>query len=332
MNTSNSSEISSEIQTVTVSEDQVGLRVDALLAKALPQVSRAKIQKSMRKGLVWIDGEKAKPSFRVKEGQEIKFELPPVESDAPIPEDIPLEILFEDDHMAAINKPPAMVVHPAKGHWSGTLTAALAFHFQKLSGVGGEHRPGIVHRLDRDTSGVIIVAKTDQAHRNLAKQFELRTVNKTYLAIVSPEPDRDRHLVDKPIGHHPYQREKMAIRVGHSTSRDASTFFEIVERFRGFAIVHAMPKTGRTHQIRLHLAHWGHPVLADRLYSGRAKIMSEQISKEKKDDSVLLDRQALHALKIEFAHPETGERMTVEAPLREDLMHTIEALRKHRRK
>lgn len=322
----------SNTQSVCVTQDLDGLRVDALLAKALPQTSRAKIQKSIRKGLVWIDGEKAKPSFRVKEGQEIKFELPPVESDAPIPEDIPLEILFEDDHLVAINKPPAMVVHPAKGNWSGTLTAALAFHFEQLSGVGGEHRPGIVHRLDRDTSGVILVAKTDQAHRKLAKQFELRTVNKTYLAIVSPEPDRDRHLVDKPIGHHPYQREKMAIRVGHSTSREASTFFEVVERFRGFAVVHAMPKTGRTHQIRLHLAHWGHPVLADRLYSGRAKIMSEQISKDKNNVSVLLDRQALHALKIEFAHPETDERMAIEAPIRQDLENTLEALRKYRDK
>ena len=323
---------SSEIQCVTVSQDQVGLRVDALLAQVLPQVSRAKIQKSIRKGLVWIDGEKAKPSFRVRESQQIKFEMPPQESDAPIPEDIPLEIIFEDEHIAAVNKPPAMVVHPAKGHWSGTLTAALAFHFQKLSGVGGEHRPGIVHRLDRDTTGVILVAKTDQAHRVLAKQFEQRTVTKTYLAIVSPEPDRDRHLVDKPIGQHPYQREKKAIRVGHSTSRDASTFFEVVDHFRGFAVIHAMPKTGRTHQIRLHLAHWGHPVLADRLYSGRAKIMSEQISKDKSDDSVLLDRQALHALKIEFSHPISSERMTLSAPIPNDILSTIEALRKHRKK
>lgn len=320
-----------ESQSVTVAPEQAGMRVDALLAQALPQVSRAKIQKSIRKGLVWIDGEKAKPSFRVKEMQEINFELPPQESDAPIPEDIPLEIIFEDEHMAAVNKPPAMVVHPAKGHWSGTLTAALAFHFQKLSGVGGENRPGIVHRLDRDTSGVILVAKTDQAHRALAKQFEQRTVNKTYLAIVSPEPDRDRHLVDKPIGLHPYQREKMAIRIGHSTSREASTFFEVAERFRGFAVIHAQPKTGRTHQIRLHLAHWGHPVLADRLYSGRAKIMSEQISKDKTDETVLLDRQALHALKIEFDHPVSQERMTLDAPIRSDLVNTIEALRKYRR-
>lgn len=321
-----------ETQSVTVAPEQAGMRVDALLAQALPQVSRAKIQKSIRKGLVWIDGEKAKPSFRVKELQVVQFELPPQESDAPIPEDIPLEIIFEDEHLAAVNKPPAMVVHPAKGHWSGTLTAALAFHFQKLSGVGGENRPGIVHRLDRDTSGVILVAKTDQAHRALAKQFEQRTVTKTYLAIVSPDPDRDRHLVDKPIGHHPYQREKMAIRVGHSTSREASTFFEVAERFRGFAVIHAQPKTGRTHQIRLHLAHWGHPVLADRLYSGRAKIMSQQISKDKTDEAVLLDRQALHALKIEFAHPVSQERMTLEAPVRSDLANMIEALRKHRQK
>ncbi len=318
-------------ESIQVTEDLVGERVDALIAKALPQISRAKIQRAIRKGLVWIDGSMAKPSIRVRLDQQVDFELPPVERDTPIAEDIPLEILFEDEHLVAINKPPAMVVHPAKGHWSGTLTAALAFHFQQLSSVGGDHRPGIVHRLDRDTSGVILVAKTDVAHRALASQFEQRTVKKEYLAIVSPAPDRDRELIQKSIGVHPFQREKMAIREEHSTSRSAETFFEVKERMRGFALVVAKPKTGRTHQIRVHLAHWGYAVLADRLYSGRAKIFRSQISKDRKEDEVvLLDRQALHAQNIEFAHPASGERMSISAPLAEDIARTIAVLREYR--
>lgn len=318
-------------ETIEVIEECVGMRVDALIAKSFPQISRAKIQRSMRKGLVQVDGVVAKPSQRVKLDQRVSFELPPIESDAPIPEDIPLDILFEDEHVVAINKPPAMVVHPAKGHWSGTLTAALAFHFQKLSSIGGEHRPGIVHRLDRDTSGVILIAKTDAAHQGLASQFEQRTVSKEYVAIVSPAPDRDRELIKKPIGAHPYQREKMAIRESHSTSRNAETFFEVMERMRGFAVVQAKPKTGRTHQIRVHLSHWGCPVLADRLYSGQSKILRSQISKVSSDaEIVLLDRQALHAQKIEFSHPVSGERMSVEAPLAKDMVQTIETLREFR--
>lgn len=318
-------------ESILVTDELVGWRVDALIAKSFPQISRAKIQRSIRKGMVWVDGSKAKPSQRVKLAQRIDFELPPVESDMPIAEDIPLDVLFEDDHLVAINKPPAMVVHPAKGHWSGTLTAALAFHFQQLSSVGGDHRPGIVHRLDRDTSGVILVAKTDAAHRGLATQFEQRTVSKQYLALVSPAPDRDRELIQKSIGVHPYQREKMAIREQHANSRSAETFFEVQERMRGFAVVIAKPKTGRTHQIRVHLAHWGCPVLADRLYSGRAKIFRSQISKDRNEDEiVLLERQALHAQSIEFDHPESGERMTITAPLSSDIENTIEVLRQYR--
>lgn len=317
-------------ESIEIEEEHVGIRVDALIAQAFPQLSRAKIQRTIRKGTVWVDGKAAKPSLRVKLGQKVEFEMPPPDVDHAIPEDIPLDILFEDEHVVAVNKPPAMVVHPAKGHWSGTLTAALSFHFQQLSSLGGAHRPGIVHRLDRDTSGVILVAKTDQAHQSLASQFEKRTVQKQYLAIVSPSPDRDRDLIKKPIGVHPYQREKMAIREQHSTSRDAETFFEVEERFRGFALIKAKPKTGRTHQIRVHLAHWGCPVLADRLYSGRAKILSTQVSQDRDDEAVLIERQALHARYIEFEHPVSAEPVAVTAPIPEDFERTLEALRKYR--
>jgi 23S rRNA pseudouridine1911/1915/1917 synthase len=244
-------------------------------------------------------------------------------------ENIPLDILFEDEQLIAVNKPAGMVVHPAKGHWSGTLTAALSYHFENLSQVGGAERPGIVHRLDRDTTGVMLVAKTDQAHVKLNYQFEKRTVVKTYLAIVSPAPDRDRDWIRQPIGVHPYQREKMAIREGHPTSRAAETFFEVQERFTGFALVKAFPKTGRTHQIRLHLAHIGCPVLCDRLYSGRSKLETGKLDPNL-PNQILLTRQALHAESICFKHPVSGQRMSIEAPLPADVSTTLDFLRQHR--
>ena len=184
--------------------------------------------------------------------------------------------------IAAVNKPPGMVVHPAKGHWAGTLAAALQFHFDQLSTAGGATRPGIVHRLDRDTSGVMVVAKTDEAHMRLAEQFEARTVEKEYFALCAGVPGRDRDLIDLPVGAHPYHREKMAIRHDHATSRTAQTFYEVVERFDGFSAIKALPKTGRTHQIRLHLASIGCPVLCDRLYGGRSQITRGELSRTRR--------------------------------------------------
>lgn len=336
------SEQPTEQITLVVDETVALSRLDSFLASNFSNFSRAKLQRAIAKGKVTVDGKVAKASLKLKTGQSVSLTLPEQVSEAPIPEDIPLDIVFEDEHMAAVNKPPAMVVHPAKGHWSGTLTAALAFHFQNLSTVGGEGRPGIVHRLDRDTSGIILIAKTDEAHSKLAKQFELRTVKKTYWAIVSPAPDHDRGVIDKPIGTHPYQREKMAIRENHKSSRTASSFFEIMERFgentKGeknsdtnkntkAALVLVQPKTGRTHQIRVHLAHLGSPVLCDRLYGGRAQIRVNEIDRRSKDDTVLLARQALHAKSIEFDHPETGERMKLEAKVPTDIEKTLDFLR-----
>ena len=306
------------------------MRLDSFLVSQFPKFSRAKLQRVVGKQQVTVDGVISKSSLKLKLGQQVEIVLPSAEPVEAIPENIPLELLYEDDDIVAVNKPPAMVVHPAKGHWSGTLTAALAFHFDQLSHVGGATRPGIVHRLDRDTSGVILVAKSDMAHHHLARQFEQRTVEKEYWAIVSPPPDKDRDLIDKPIGVHPYQREKMAIRDGHSTTRTALTRFEVAERFNGFAVVHLFPKTGRTHQLRVHLAHAGSPVLCDRLYSGRARVTRGDFSGDRSEQEVLLERQALHARKISFDHPITDERVTVEAPLRPDLMSTLDAIKAYR--
>lgn len=317
-------------ETIVVDESEDLERLDSFLRRHYPKFSRVKIQRSIAAGDVLVDGSSAKSSTRVKTDQKITFLIPAASPEGSLPEDIPLDILFEDDHMVAINKPPAMVVHPAKGHWSGTLTAALAFHFKSLSSVGGPTRPGIVHRLDRDTSGVILVAKTDNAHRGLASQFEQRTVNKEYLAIVTPSPDRDSDMIDKPIGAHPYQREKKAIRENHSTSRDAVSVYEVEQRFRGFGLIRVKPKTGRTHQIRVHMAHAGYPVLCDKLYSGRASFALKDLTRNEDDVQMILDRQALHAHQIEFAHPETGQRQTILAPLPEDMRNTLDCLGKLR--
>ena len=306
------------------------MRLDSYLVRHFSKHSRVKLQRAIAAGDVTVDEKSARSSTKLKRDQKIVFTPPEIQSDAPIPEDIPLIVLFEDEHMVAINKPPQMVVHPAKGNWKGTLTSALAFHFNQLSSVGGETRPGIVHRLDRDTSGVILVAKTDEAHRVLASQFEHRSVEKEYFAIVTPAPDRDRDMIDKPIGAHPYQREKKTIREGHSTSRSAQSFYEVIKRYRGFATVRVRPKTGRTHQIRVHLAHVGCAVLCDKLYSGRASIKRSQLDPRCEDDGVLLDRQALHAFKIEFDHPQSGERMSVTAELPDDLRETIKMIEEHR--
>jgi 23S rRNA pseudouridine1911/1915/1917 synthase len=229
-----------------------------------------------------------------------------------------------------INKPPGMVVHPGRGHWEGTLASALRYHFDQLSEYGGPTRPGIVHRLDRDTSGVILIAKTDTAHQRAAGQFENRLVSKEYLALTLGAPNRDRDLIDLPIGVHPYQREKMAIRRDHPTAKPAQSFYEVERRFNGFALVRIAPKTGRTHQIRLHLASVGCPVLCDRLYGGRAKITLGELRRDPNDATVLIDRQALHAARLTVRHPLTDAEMTFEAPLPEDMQRTLDALAKFR--
>jgi 23S rRNA pseudouridine1911/1915/1917 synthase len=289
-----------------------------------------KLRQAINAGGVQVDDKRTKASYRLRLGQTVVITLPELVVEGQIGEDIPLDILYEDDHLIAVNKSPDMVVHPAKGHWAGTLTSALAFRFRQLSSVGGPTRPGIVHRLDRETSGVIVVAKTDQAHLGLAAQFEARTTEKEYTAIVFGSLDRDRDMIEQPIGVHPYHREKMAIRPDHPTTRDAKTFYEVVERFRGFAVVKVLPKTGRTHQIRVHLAHAGAPVLCDRLYGGRSQITLGEITGAGESE-VLLNRHALHARRLALTHPITNEPLEFVAPLPGDLEILLAALRMHRR-
>ncbi len=313
-----------------VSATDVGTRLDAFLASHLPQYSRVRLRQLIQTAAVQVDGQTRKAAYRLQMGQSVQIEIPADERPGPEPENIPLEILYEDEQIAVINKPIGMVVHPAKGHWSGTLTAALAYHFHQLSQVGGVARPGIVHRLDRDTSGVMVVAKTDDAHRALALQFEQRTVRKEYFAICRGVTDRDRDEIDQPIGVHPYQREKMAIRSGHPTSRPATTFFEVRRRFRGFLSLRAYPKTGRTHQIRVHLSHIGCPIVCDPLYTGQRVLTRGELLGQQTDDQIVLDRLALHARRLAVHHPVTGKPLEFEAPLPralEDFLQTLEELR-----
>src|SRR5439155_25508089 len=222
--------------------------------------------------------------------------------------------------LAVIDKPAGMVVHPAKGNWSGTLVNALQFHFHEhLSRENGVYRAGIVHRLDKDTSGVILVAKDDQTHRECANQFETRKVFKEYVAIAAGELDRDTDYIEARIKHHPHDREKMAVTTDPSDpdAKEALSYYEVLERFRGFTLVRVQPRTGRTHQIRVHLASVGCPVLADRLYSGRDQIrlsdLVPQLDPER--DEVLMPRQALHAFRLRFRHPRKGNMLEIEAPL-----------------
>lgn len=324
-------ELSSEPIEILVEPERIGTRLDAFLAELFPLYSRAHLRRVIDAGGVEVDGRRTKVAYKLRQGERVTIALPELPGkEGPEPENIPLDVLYEDEYMAVVNKPPAMVVHPSKGHWSGTLTAALAYRFEHLSTTGGPTRPGIVHRLDRDTSGVIAIAKTDRAHVALAAQFEARTTEKEYLAIVVGSPSLDRDVIDQPIGAHPYQREKKAIRANHSTSREARTVYEVSERFDGFAAVKVFPKTGRTHQIRLHLAHIGHAVLCDRLYGGRSQITRGEIRRDTNDDHVLLARQALHARRLALTHPTTNEPIEFVAPLPDDMTAVLEELRASR--
>ena len=326
-------ELSNTPDSFVVKARMVGKRIDAYLTGRFPDYSRSVFQKVIEAEAVLVNGQPVKASYRVRLGDEIRVWLPELADEIPAPEDIPIEIMYEDEGFTVVNKPPGMVTHPSKGHWTGTLVNALQFHYDSLSTLAGEHRPGIVHRLDRDTSGLLIVAKDDRAHRHLALQFEERTIRKEYLALVSGVPQRDSDYVERLIGPHPTNREKMAIRLPEDGGKSAVTYYEVIERFRGYAYVRCKPLTGRTHQIRVHLAHVGHPIVADKLYSGRDRLtLADLIGPDAPDaDKVILDRQALHAHTLHLTHPFTNEELNLTAPLPDDIAGALAALRTHRR-
>ena len=265
-----------------------------------------------------------KPGYRVKNGDQVKGIIPPPEPLTFRPEPIPIEILFEDDQMIVVNKQPGLVVHPAPGHYSGTLVNALLYHCPTLGSIGGKIRPGIVHRLDKDTSGVLVVARNDAAHHHLARQFKSRQVKKRYLALVHGQVKGESGTVAFPIGRHPVDRKKMSTR--SRKARGAETRWKVKERFDGVTLLDLDLKTGRTHQIRVHCAAIGHPVVGDAVYGGRRRLAISG-SRENVSPQIKVARQMLHAQFLQLVHPEDQRPMSFEAPLPADMAELIEAFR-----
>lgn len=322
-----------------------GWRVDHYLTRLFPNYSRALFQKAIEQRSVLVNDQPVKASRRLYPGDALSVRLPALPDQTLPPEDIPLEILFEDDFLVVLNKPAGMITHPGKGNYRGTLAGALQFHFDRLSDVAGKLRPGIVHRLDRDTSGVLVVAKDNQVHHRLSGQFERREVTKEYRAIAWGVVERDSDYIETWLRINPREREKMMVCEAGGTAREAVTFYEVLERFYDFTYVRLLPKTGRTHQLRVHLRHIGHPIVADRLYGGRTALTRSYLAGGSADrdvantaadntagDDMLLSRQALHAFRLSFRHPATDERLQFEAPLPPDMETTLAALRNTRQK
>ena len=299
------------------------LRLDQALARLIPDQSRNFLARLIDQGKVLVDGKPiTKRSHRLGDARHVVVNIPPPTSVDVVSQPLPLDILYNDEDLAVINKPAGLVVHPAAGHPDSTMVNALLFHLDRLSGIGGELRPGIVHRLDKDTSGVMIVAKNDLAHRRLSEAWTTSAVRKEYVALVYGTPKQLRGLIDKPIGRDPRNRKKMAAVAG---GRKAVTEFEVLERFRHLSLVRCILKTGRTHQIRVHLKSIGHPIVGDPVYSGPQwrGIPDKRLQKI----LAAFPRQALHAARITFPHPRSGNSMTFEAPLPPDFASLLESLR-----
>jgi 23S rRNA pseudouridine1911/1915/1917 synthase len=306
-----------------VDDAAASTRLDVFAASRLPGLSRSRLKRLIEAGLVNVDGRLVRPAYQVKAGQVVELVIPPAEPVDLRPEPIPLTVLFEDEHLIVVNKQPGLVVHPAPGHYTGTLVHALLHHCPDLAGVGGELRPGIVHRLDKDTSGVLVATKTDQAHQGLVEQFKDRRVTKTYLALVWGRPPATGEI-DRPIGRHPVQRHKMAVDgVG---SRAALTRWRVEREWPGVSRLEVDLLTGRTHQIRVHLAFAGFPVLGDETYGGRAAGRAAGLPEAVRRVLAGVTRQMLHARRIEFEHPAGGRTIAIEAPPAPDLAAVMAGL------
>ena len=306
-----------------VGEQQHDLRLDRALGELFPLQSRNSLAKLVTAGKVSVDGTVAlKPSQHVEAGQHVSVDVPAAAPSSMVSQDLPLTILHQDDDVVVIDKRAGLVVHPAAGHPDQTLVNALLHHVPDLSGIGGELRPGIVHRLDKDTSGVMLIAKNDDAHRKLTAAWNTDAIRKEYLALVYGTPNIDRGTVDAPIGRDPRDRKRMAIVTG---GRRAVTDYELVERLRHASLLRCRLHTGRTHQIRVHMKHLGHPIVGDPVYSGPQwrGIPDKKIQRA----LASLGRQALHAAKLTFPHPRDGRVMVVEAALPPDMRELLELLR-----
>lgn len=301
---------------VIVDEPGAGTRIDLYLAQQIPDMSRAHIQKLISEGFVSANGKTIKANYKLKCDDNIEIHIPEPQNLEVKPQKIPLSILYEDSDIIVINKQRGLVVHPAAGNYQGTLVNALLEHCHDLSGINGEIRPGIVHRLDKDTSGVMVAAKNDKAHLDLAKQIKERTASRRYVAIVHGNISEEQGVINAPIGRHPVDRKKMA--VVFTNSKEAVTHFKVLERFGEFTLIECKLMTGRTHQIRVHMSYIGHPVIGDPKYGP-------------KQCRFAIAGQALHSRELTLEHPVTRKKMTFAASLPNDMENILSVLREKRR-
>ena len=305
--------------TLTVSKEQAGQRLDAFAAEAAA-ISRSQAARLIEEGCVTVGGRSEAKKYSVREGDEVEITLPECKEAEAVAENIPLDIVYEDDYIIVINKPKGMVVHPAPGNYSGTLVNALLYHCRdSLSGIGGVMRPGIVHRIDKDTSGLLVVAKCDEAHAALSDDLKVHAVEREYRALVTGGFKDDCGTVDMPIGRHPVDRKKMAVLLGDENAREAVTHYEVLGSFGNISYLKLRLETGRTHQIRVHMSYTGHALLGDEVYQ------KNKTQFEKKHPQ-LFNGQALHAIRLTLTHPKTKERMSFECPLPEEFKKALEIL------
>ena len=286
------------------------VRIDQFLARELPQFSRARLQRLIRNQNITVNGSPVRPSDPIRADDRVEINEPLPEKIDSLPEDIALDVLYQDDDLIVINKPAGLVVHPGAGQREHTLVNALLFHFPRLSGIGGKERPGIVHRLDKETTGCLVIARTDEAHRSLSAQFAERSVEKVYLALVAGKLRKSAGTIEEKIGRHPVHRQRMS--TGSSRGRPAKTDYRVVRSSGKISLVECRLHSGRTHQIRVHLHHLGHPVLGDKVYGGRF--------------AKSFHRQMLHAWKLGFRHPQTNDWKQFEAPMPDDFRKAVAEL------
>ena len=316
-----------EIGVHHIEKEDRGTRLDRFLIRATEEMSRTYLQRLIRDGNVTVNDKVTKqPSYTLRDGDRVCLTLPPPRPlDSVAPEDIPLDILHEDSHLLVLNKPAGMLVHPAKGVNVGTLVNALLAHCTDLSGIGGIERPGIVHRLDKGTSGILVVAKTDVVHRGLSMQFERHSITRQYTAIVCGTPAKTTGTIDARIARSRRDRRRMT--TVETGGRHAVTHYEVLERYPKFARLQLTLETGRLHQIRVHLQHMGHPVAGDAVYGGDQRARNDADTAALQQALAQLQRQALHARLLGFTHPATGENLTFSAPMPKDMQQVVGALR-----
>ncbi|MDY6843321.1 MAG: RluA family pseudouridine synthase [Thermodesulfobacteriota bacterium] len=313
---------------IIVGHKDNGKRIDCFISNTEHEISRNYVKNLIEDGYITIEGKKAKPSTKVKHGNKIIIRTPETKRLDLTPEAIDLNILFEDEHLLILDKPAGMVVHPAPGHYNKTIVNALLFHCGNLSTIGGVQRPGIIHRLDKNTSGLLVIAKGDEAHRLLSHQFKQREVQKIYYALVFGNVDEPHGLIDIPIGRDITERKKISTKT--KAGRESVTWWHTKERFIGFSLLEVRPKTGRTHQIRVHLSTIGHPIVGDDVYGGRRKRISTITNEKVKAYVTSLQRHLLHAGSLSFTHPKTGKVIEFSSPLPDDFVTLLKLLREEK--